>query len=56
MRLGSDQDNSMFRKRLNEKVQKTNDMMKNLQLNLNEFKTMTVSYDKEVSGHLSNLA
>jgi FtsZ-binding cell division protein ZapB len=49
MRLGSDQDNQIFRKRLVEKVQKTNDMMKNLQLNLNEFKTMNVSYDKEVS-------
>lgn len=55
MRLGSQVDDANFRKQIQEKITKTTGIMKKLQLELDEFKTLQVSYDKEVRIHSHQL-
>lgn len=47
--MGSDSDNDMFRKQLNDKMTKTQSLMKKLQVDLEEYKNMQIVYEKEVS-------
>jgi hypothetical protein len=39
----------MFRKQLNDKMTKTQSLMKKLAIDLEEYKNMTIVYEKEVS-------
>jgi hypothetical protein len=48
LKLGTNADDENFRKQISDKMQKTSGIMKKLQLDLAEFKTMNLPYEKEV--------
>jgi hypothetical protein len=51
LKLGTAADSDIFRKQIDEKLSKADQLMKKLGPDLDEFKNMQVTYEREVSAY-----